>query len=326
MKKKSKKILLICLITILVVFILMNVSAALNAYKLTHFSANAKPLTEGTQLSAFEKIRFELLGLDIPRPIASEYPKHPYKTLKIRVDNNRSLEAWHIRTDSLKQGIVLLFHGYMDEKSTMLQRGEILLDMGYDVLLVDFMGAGGSYGSQTTIGYLEAENVKAVYDYVLQEMREENIYLLGFSMGAAAITKAQSEYEMYIKGIILEATYGTFAGTVAARFDRLNVPRFPMAHLVVFFGGVINGFNPMEANPQDYVKNITVPTLVMCGSKDPNITHEETQMIFDNLMSENKVLKFFPDSAHESYLKKYPQEWRDVVTSFLDSTINEEMY
>ena len=314
------------LFSLLGLFVILNIIAAIQAYKLTHFDEDAKSLKKESRLSLLEKIQMGICGIDVPRPETEFHPRREYQIIQIQVDEERSLEACVLRTDSLKQGFVLLFHGYMEEKFSMLARGYKLMDMGYDVVLTDFMGAGGSYGNQTTIGYLEAENVKSVDDYVLQNMQDENIYLYGFSMGAAAITRAQSKYNMFVKGIVLEATYGTFHGTVTARFDLLNLPHFPMSYLLVFWGGVMNGFNPMDANPQEFAKDITVPALVMCGLKDPYISREETQRIFDNLGSHNKELKFFPEATHQSYLRKYPKEWKSTVSSFLKSTVNQDMY
>lgn len=325
-KTKRRKLLKIFLFSLLAIFVILNAIAAIQAYKLTHYKEGAKPLTTNTQFSTADKVQAAIFGIDVPRPKTKEYPNRAYDSLTIRIDDNNWLDTWVLRTKTAKQGFILLFHGYMDEKSSMLYRAYRLLNMGYDVMLVDFRGGGGSSGSRSTIGYLEAEDVKIAYDHVLHNMREEDIYLLGFSMGAAAVIKAQSDYEMFVKGIIIEAAYGSFYDTVAARLDLYGVPRFPMCHLLVFWGGVENGFNPMDANPQEFAKNITVPALVMCGLKDPYVSQAETQTIFDNLGSSNKKLQFFAKSSHHSYLRKHRKEWISTVSSFLESTVNKDMY
>ena len=76
----------------------------------------------------------------------------------------------------------------------------IFLFVGYSPD-VDFMGSGGSEGNQTTIGFLEAKQVKTCFDY-LTEKGEKNIFLFGTSMGSVAIMKAISDFDIKPKAII----------------------------------------------------------------------------------------------------------------------------
>ncbi|MBS5797307.1 MAG: alpha/beta fold hydrolase [Dysgonomonas mossii] len=326
MIRKQKKYIKISIGAIMTVFLLINIAIITQAYKLTHFSESAKPLSLNYKPTTSEMIKIAVCGLDIARPTTKQHPNCSYKSVYIYVDEGKQLEAWLLHTDSLKQGIALAFHGYMDEKSSMLDRAYALLNMGYDVLLVDFMGAGGSYGNQSTIGYLEANNVKACYDYVIKELKEDKIIMIGFSMGAAAIMKAQHDYNMQVSALILEAGYATFKGTVNKRLDRINIPHWPASQIFTFWTGVINGFNAFDANPLEFGKDIHIPTLLMCGGKDPNIPKEETQFIFDQLGSNKKELVFFPESAHETYLDKYSDKWKDVVSHFLQEINSLDVY
>lgn len=225
-----------------------------------------------------------------------------------------------------KKGLVIGFHGYMDEKSSMLDRAEALLNMGYDVLLVNFMGAGNSYGSQTTMGYLEAENVAASHTYAIEELGEENIVLLGFSMGAVAIMRAQCEHDLLVKALILEAPYGTFTGTVNGRLRNYNIPSFPVCDIFTFWFGKLNGFDGFEANPQSYGEDIHVPVLIMSGGQDQHIPVTETETIFNMLASKHKGMKIFDESQHESYLKRYPHEWNETVESYLSNLYKLDVY
>lgn len=325
-KNKYRKYLKITLYTIIILFVLLNVGIIIQSHSLTHFDENAKPIDPDYKPTFTETLKIAIFGLDVPRPKAKQYPNRPYETLYISAGENKQLEAWAIHTDSIKRGTVLCFHGYMDEKSSMLDRAYAFLDMGYDVLLVDFMGAGGSYGSQTTIGFLEAENVKVVHDYTISTLKEDKITMIGFSMGAVAIMKAQTDYDLLTQALILEAPYGTFRGTVDNRLERFGVPKWPISGLFTFWTGVINGFNAFKANPEDYAEKIHIPTLLMSGGKDQNIPVEETHTIFSLLASKKKSLEIFPESLHESYLQKYPDEWRSIISTFLNRIEQLDVY
>lgn len=326
MTKKQKKYIKIIISTVIILFIVLNAGIIVQSYTLTHFDENAKPIDPAYKPTFKETLNIALFGLDVPRPKARQYPNRPYETLHIAAEEGKQLEAWSMHTDSIKRGTILCFHGYMDEKSSMLDRAYVFLDMGYDILLVDFMGAGGSYGNQTTIGYLEAENVKAVHDYAISTLQEDKIIMVGFSMGAAAIMKAQADYDLLTQALIIEAPYATFKGTVNNRLDKLGIPKWPTSNLFTLWTGVINGFNAFKANPQDYAKKIHIPTLLMCGGKDQNIPTEETHHIFNQLSSRKKLLEIFPESIHESYLVKYPKEWHTIVYNFMNKMEQLDVY
>jgi hypothetical protein len=175
MKKAIKKAAWLLLTGLL----LLNLVAALHAWKFTHFSAEATERIKPEQLSIAGKLNALAFGVDLPRPINDSQPSQPFETVSLQAE--KQLETWHIKADSAK-GTVILFHGYGGKKSGMLDKSDEFLRMGYSTLLVDFRGSGGSEGEQTTIGYKEAEEVKASFDF-LKGKGENNIVLFGTSMG-----------------------------------------------------------------------------------------------------------------------------------------------
>lgn len=297
----------------LIVFIFMNIVAFFHAYKFTHFAKiNSKKTESPKKLSTFEKFETVLFGVNNPRPTNTYLPSQKFETLKLQ--SNKEIECWTIKTDNSK-GTVILFHGYGSKKSSLLNKSDEFLKLGYDTLLVDFMGSGSSEGNQTTIGFKEAEEVKTAFEY-LEKQGEKNIYLFGNSLGAVAVMKAMSDFNLDTKGIILECPFGSMYKTTCARFSNMNVPSFPMAGLLVFWGGVQNGFWAFGHKPTEYAKNINAPTLLLYGEKDDKVSREEIDEIYSNLNG-TKQLKTFKLSGHEDYLNKYKEIWIDDIHDFL---------
>lgn len=212
-------------------------------------------------------------------------------------------------------GTIILFHGYGGEKSSMLDKADEFLKMGYNTMLVDFMGAGGSEGNGTTIGYKEAEEVKDCYEYTVKS-GSSNIHLFGTSMGAVAIMKAISNYHIIPASVILECPFGTMYKTVCARFKLMHVPSFPMASLLVFWGGVQNGFWAFSHNPEEYAKQISCPALLLYGEKDEKVSRDEINIIYENLKGEKKLVTY-PLAGHENYLIRYKEKWTKDVHDFM---------
>ena len=176
------------------------------------------------------------------------------------------------------------------------------------------MGSGGSEGNRATLGFMESEQVKRVYDY-LTGKGEKKIILFGTSMGAVAILKSIADFNLQPSGIILECPFGSMYKTTAARFRLMKAPVFPMAGLLVFWGGVQNGFWAFGHNPTEYALAVKCPVLLLYGAKDLNVSREEIDDMYENFKGQ-KSLKIFPDAGHENYLLKYSDEWRSYVQSF----------
>lgn len=310
MRKKLAKFFLY---TLLLLFVLMNTVAFFHAYKFTHFSKEKKSDKQHDDKPALlKKAAVLLTGVENDRPENKNAPAIPYHT--VRLQSNKEIECWFIPRDSAV-GTVVLFHGYGGYKSSMLDKSAVFQQMGYNTLLVDFMGSGGSEGVATTIGFKEAEQVKTTVDF-LKGKGEENIVLFGTSMGAVAIMKAIDDYQLPVSSIIIECPFSTLLKTAENRFSIMGVPSFPLAHLLVFWGGVQNGYNAFVHDPVDYARDIQLPTLLMYGEKDKKVTGEETAAIYKNLAGP-KTLITFPEAGHENYLTQYQTEWTEAVGHFL---------
>ncbi|MBE8723617.1 alpha/beta hydrolase [Flavobacterium hungaricum] len=309
MKSKSYRFLKV----LLLLFLIMNIVAFFHAYKFTHFKENKSEKTQSPEkLSTFGKVKTLFLGVNNPKPKNSKFPSQSYTTLKLK--SNKEIECWHIRNAKPK-GTVILFHGYGSEKSSLIERSDEFQKLGYSTMLVDFMGSGNSDGNQTTIGFKEAKEVKSCFDYIAS-IGETNIYLFGSSMGAAAIMKSIKDYQIKPKGIIIECPFGSMYKTVCARFKKMNAPTFPMAGLLVFWGGIQNGFWGFEHNPAEYAKHIECPALLLYGEKDKSVSRQEIDDIFTNLKG-SKDLKVYKNTGHENYLIRNKIEWSENISHFL---------
>ncbi len=299
-------------------FVLANALAIVHSYRFTHFEEpmRDKKINNGASSVAWRSL---LTGVHNPRPVNWKTPAVPIETVVLQ--SNREIECWYMKQANAI-GTIILFHGYAAEKSSLLNHAEIFQQLGYNTLLVDFMGSGNSEGNQTTIGFKEAPQVRTAFEFV-QKQGDQIIYLFGVSMGAVAIMKAMADSPLQVNGIIIECPFGTMHQTVQARFHLMKLPSFPFASMIVFWGGVQNGFWAFNHNPVAYASKINCPTLLLYGARDNRVSREETQTIFINLAGE-KYLKTYPEAGHESYLLKYRDAWAEDVRQFLNRKSNQK--
>ena len=291
----------------------INAIAFIHAYNFTHFTTEPVERTKDPkELSLMDKANIVLTGIDNPKPSHKALPEFNYTTHIIKSDV--LLESWFTKVGD-SRGTVILFHGYAGEKSLLISRAEAFQQLGYNTLLVDFRGSGGSEGNATTIGFSESVEVIDCYHYV-RSLGEDNIHLFGTSMGSVAIMKALKDYPITPTSIVLECPFGSLHKTVSARFKLMGLPAFPMAGLLSFWGGAQHGYWAFSHNPQEYAAYIKTPVLLLFGMQDDRVSMEETTALFNNFKGK-KVLVTYADQGHDIFTEANQPKWISDVASFM---------
>jgi alpha-beta hydrolase superfamily lysophospholipase len=297
------------------VILLINVVAYNQAYHLTHFSEDTTLKRQNPyEQNWWERSKHILLGIQQPKPQTTLTPQVPFESITLKSDLN--LSAWWIPVEASK-GTVIVFHGYGGTKSSLIAPSSIFNTLGYNTLLVDFRGHGASDGNITTLGVQEAKDVSLAFEWVKQYSPTTKIILFGTSMGAVAILKAMEQDTLQASGLILECPFGSMEQAVKSRFNLLNIPTFPMADALLFWGGWQHGFNAFEHQPSVYAKKVHCPTLLLYGEQDPKVSRLEIDAIYNELQG-IKSLKTYPKAGHDNFLKTEAEQWNNDVKEFLE--------
>lgn len=302
--------------TLLVLFLLVNIVAAFHAYKFTHFYSNAVPVKKPEQMNSGEKLKAILFGIRYPKAKVIDSLGLPHDTVLLKTADSLQLESWYAKHDSAK-GTILMFHGHGSSKSGIIAEARKLYEMGYDVLLTDFRAHGNSEGNTTSIGIYESRDVKAVYDYA-KANGEKNIIIWGISMGAATALKAVDEYGIKPSKLILEMPFGSLHSAVQGRMKTMGLPAEPLSTLLTFWGGLEIGSWAFNHRPDLYAKKVNCPVLLQWGAGDKRVTEDETNTLFSNISSHDKVMIKYLQSGHESLFKKETGKWVSVMSFFLN--------
>jgi alpha-beta hydrolase superfamily lysophospholipase len=298
------------------VFLVLNAVAFLHARAFTHYGTGGTRTGAVQSLSRWQKVKTLLTGITLPRPENTRTPADlnlPFTTHAI-AEPDATLEAWYVPAADDTRGLVLLFHGHAGCKCGLLNEARAFRSMGYDTLLVDFRGSGGSSEAITTIGVLEADDVTAAVNYAREQWPGKPLALYGQSMGAAAILRAVA-HGTAADAILLECPFDRMLTTVEHRFELMGVPAFPFARLLVFWGGAQNGFDAFAHNPVEYAAAVRCPTLLMHGAGDRLVETPEAEAVYDALAGPKRWELF--DAAHQPYCFKCPDRWAEVTGDFL---------
>ncbi len=314
-KKKIRRTVRLVLWILLVQFVLINISAAFYARKLTYLQEGPPPVETGSR-NILKKTWKIFVGPRLYKSPVSWFPSFPYDTVKLKTKKGVLIDGWYSKTDSAAKGTVILFHGVTSNKTSTIDEANEFRYLGYNVFLVDFRSHGLSEGNVTTIGVRESEDVKLAYDYVISK-GEKQIFLWGLSMGAVTICKAVSDYGLTPSGLIMEMPFGSLQQHLEGRARTLGFPGEPFGFLVTFWIGVERGFNGYKHRTVRYAKNIACPVLLQWGADDTYVTKPEVENVFSNLATADKKLVIYENAGHESLLRKNTSLWRTEVESFL---------
>ena len=308
-------------LTLLVLFLLLNVMSIFQAYKLSHFYAGVPKPKKPAEMNVVEKVSSIFFGVKYPKSIVDDSLLVPHETVDFKTEDSLKLEGWYLdsqKDDTVKPhiGTVIMFHGHGSSRSGIIKEAEAFYEMGWNVLMVDFRAHGNSEGSLSTVGYFESKDVKAAYSYI-QSKKEKNIVLWGISLGASSILKAMNDYGLKPSKLILEMPFGTLLHAAEGRLRIMHLPAEPLAGLLVFWGSVEQGYWAFTNKPWDYASKVNCPVLLQWGINDQRVTEEETMHIFKNLASHQKTLIKYVHCGHESLYKKETEKWNKTVGDFL---------
>ncbi len=307
---------------LLVQFVLINISASMYAYKLTHlYTPGKEPIQVSAKENILEKTWRLFAGPRVYKTDWMETPAKAYTTVRLQAGKNILLEAWYIKSDSTAKGTVILFHGLTGNKGLVLQQSNEFSYWGYNVLLVDARGHGNSTGQYTTIGYKESADVKAAYEYV-QGLGEKNILLWGGSMGAVEILKAIADFDLKPAGIMLEMPFGSLQSFLKRRARTLGFPSQPFSFFTTCWISAEQGINGFKFNNIDYARKVNCPVLLQCGDKDHLVPLADNIAMYDAIPAMNKKLVVYTNTDHEILLQKDQEKWRTAVAAFLESITN----
>jgi len=318
--RKTKRWVLLGIGFVLIGAIAANVLAYNHAKAMLRFSAARARTGPVEGLSFKEKVQVLVLGVDNPRPKSTLTPAQeglPFEENLVPGPNGIKLATWYLPVPRAS-GLVILYHGYASEKSTLLENAKGFRELGYSTLLVDFRGSGGSSEAYTSVGYDEAEDVVATVGYAKAHFPPTKLVLFGHSMGGAAVLRAVGRLGVQPDAVIIEAVFDRMLTTVKHRFEAMHVPSFPSAWLLLFWGGKQLGFDAFQHNPVDYATGVTCPVLFFHGKEDARARVEEARRVFEEVRGP-KEFREFSGSGHHSPVVKFPEEWKAAVKAFLES-------
>jgi pimeloyl-ACP methyl ester carboxylesterase len=205
-----------------------------------------------------------------------------------------TLDGWQCRSASTPSlGTVVYLHGVADNRGSAVGAIERLTARGWDVVAYDSRAHGTSEGKLCTYGYFEKRDLQRVLD----ELRVDQVIVIGHSLGAAVALQAAA-VEPRIRAVVAASTFSdlrTIASERAFGFPTWSLgPAFARAERDGNF--VVDDVSPVQA-----AGTISVPVLLIHGAQDRDTSPIHSQRVFDALRGPKQLITV-PNAGHNDVL------------------------
>ena len=215
------------------------------------------------------------------------------------------LEGWFLTPKKKATYSVIFVHGIATNRVSNEHALNIAYDfvkLGFNVLMFDQRAQGNSEGQFSSASYYEKFDVLGAFDFLTEEkkIKSEDIGLLGFSMGGAAALLASS-IEPRITAVAVDSPFSDARKLIAQETARATGMSYKLAKLFVpmvkILAQMIYKINLDDMVPEEAVKKIKVPILLVHGDEDPTISHSHSKKIHKNAHKESE-LYIVPKGSH----------------------------
>ncbi len=297
--------------------------ACLHARALTTYVDGRGPRTPRPEdLGALAKLRTLACGVVLTRPRVRATPADAglaYEDVAVEGEAG-TLAAWLVPAGAPDPaGRAFLFPGHAAARDSLLGEAAELHALGWEVVLVDLRGCGGSAGDHTTLGWDEARDVVDA----VTALRAGRTLLYGQSMGAAAVLRAVGTLGLRADLLVLEAPFDSLRNALRHRCEAMGLPTAGLPELLLFWGGVLRGFDAFAHRPADDARGVEAPALVLRGAADRRVRAADARRVADALAGPARLVEL-PGVGHSAGLRGAPAEWRAAVRAFLEERRGEE--
>jgi pimeloyl-ACP methyl ester carboxylesterase len=218
-----------------------------------------------------------LPDVSTPDEVGVDYEEHWLPT-----DDGKSLRVWYLRT-SLNRGLVVLSAGAYGEMACYLFHAQLLVDRGWEVVMYEYRGIGGSDGDPD-ISRLEGD-LAMVVNWTRDYTAHDQVTLMGISLGtipSVAVAVAQPEE---INGVILDSPVA-----MGAMFERLQFALRSQTQTLI-------DLLAPDLVSEDLVERLYQPLLIFVGEKDRLTPLPMAELLYDRAAGPKEIVRF-PGVGH----------------------------
>ena len=207
-----------------------------------------------------------------PQKIENNYQfkfEQKFEEQNIKTTDGKLLNGLLYKTDNSK-GLIFYMHGNAGSLRSWGNVAKTYTDLNYDIFILDYRGYGKSEGKINGQNQLFQDN-QTVYDELKKKYSEDEIIVLGYSIGTGLASKLASTNNPRL--LILQAPYYNL--TDMMRHTYSFIPTFLLKY-------------KFETN--EYLKNCKMPVVIFHGNKDNVIYYGSSLKLKNEFKQQDKLI------------------------------------
>ncbi|MFD2445942.1 alpha/beta hydrolase [Bacillus sp. CGMCC 1.16607] len=224
---------------------------------------------------------------------------------------------------------IIVCHGVTENKMNSIKYMNLFLNRGFNVLIYDHRRHGESGGNTTSFGHYEKFDLKAVVDWLRNEIGPLlQLGIHGESMGAATLLLYAGMLEDAADFYIADCPFSSFDEQVKYLLKReMKLPPKGLIPLGDFFIKKRDRYSIKEVSPISVIQNIKSPILFIHSKKDDYILPSMTIDLFEKKQGP-KMLYLAEHGVHAQSLNENKEDYEKAIDEFLKKYVyvEEEVY
>ena len=192
-----------------------------------------------------------------------------FEEINVITEDGISLNGLLFKADSAK-GLIFYLHGNAGSLSSWGNVAETYTELNYDVFILDYRGYGKSGGSISSQNQFY-QDIQIVYNELNKNYSEENIIVLGYSIGTGPASKLASGNNPEL--LILQAPYFSLTDMMEHSF-----PIIPIFILKYKFA------------TNEYLKDCRIPVVIFHGDQDEVIYYGSSLKLKEQFKQQDTLI------------------------------------
>lgn len=216
-----------------------------------------------------------------------------FEQITIETAEKTLLHGLLFTADSTK-GLIFYLHGNAGALDSWGHVAKYYTNLNYDVFILDYRGFGKSEGNIKSENQL-FNDIQTVYDKIKERYSEDQIIVLGYSIGTGLATK--------------------LASTNSPKMLILQAPYYNMTNVIQSFCPIIPDFTVRyKLNTNRYITYCKMPIIIYHGNKDRTINYNNSLKLKE-LLKPNDTLIILDKQTHNGITEN--SEYLNSITEIL---------
>ncbi len=245
-----------------------------------------------------------------------------YDEIMLPSGEHDHVAIWHVRTTQERKGIIVGLGGVADNKSRYVPGIPLVVDDGWDLIMLDYQGFGDSTGFASLEGAVRSSRV--AFDYALSQ--DDTVVGYGFSFGTAVLARIAADYDL--AGAVFDGTLNLWeSASLFVKDQGLYNPLIDLGDFDPFIRLIdvplfILG-TPPDYDTKRWIRMVEEPKLFIHSPDDRVNPYEGAWEVFENA-PEPKFLFTTRGGEHMTYVFLDPILYRSVVNGWLDGVVGHD--